>query len=114
MRTSKTKKTISRRSVLTGGAGALALTALPVSAFAGLQGRVLSSTSRRPRSYTLAKHLCENVHEKMATKLDAIMCDSLIGYEEQEFAFANAHCPGCGNHVHPAATSNSITTGAIV
>ncbi len=74
------KNIISRRDVLvTGVAGATALTLGGASAFAG----------------------CNQDHKKMAYRLGALMVDPALSLAEKRRIQANAKCPSCGTAIEP-------------
>ena len=103
---------VSRRSVLSGGtATALAISIFPNKVFAMPFGTANSiDNSLLPQSRagkTLAKYLCENVHEKIAVKLDNVIADPNIDGERTALALMEARCPGCGERVHPKTSAIS-------
>ena len=105
---------ITRRSVLAGSAatmGAVALGAVPSTAFAiptGLRTPAPVPVAGKSRGETtLAKYLCESVHEKIANRLDAIIADPAVDGEQTALALMEARCPGCNGRVHPAKSSLS-------
>ena len=105
---------VTRRSVLAGSAatiGAVALGALPSTGFTmptALGEPALHPMGAKSRGETtLAKYLCESVHEKIATRLDMIIADPAIDGEQTALALMEARCPGCNGRVHPATSSLS-------
>ncbi len=91
-----------RRQVIAGSAAALAISGMPAgTAFAAIK----DGTKRRGRRNiepTLAKYLCESVHQPMRHRLDAVIADPKIDWEGTETELKQAHCPGCGEKIHPA------------
>lgn len=107
------KRGMSRRAVLagSGAAGAaLALSAVPGAA-AVMRKEVPAAfaavPARRsvPRRATLARFLCDRVHEPMAHELDRIIADPSLDGEATAMALIEARCPGCGKRVDPATRS---------
>lgn len=103
------KNNISRRSVLSGGVAAVAMSVIPTKVFAlpSSMARDIGSKLSRPRhgNKTLANYLCENVHSKIAARLDHVIADPAMDGEQTALALMEARCPGCGERVHPQ-TSN--------
>jgi len=102
---------ISRRSVLGGISASLALTTVPGTAFSfsGRAGSSMASSARkRCGEPTLAKHLCSEVHGKIASRLDRVIADPTIDGEQTSLALMEARCPGCGERVEPATARISV------
>lgn len=105
---------VTRRSVMAGAAasiGAVALGTIPSSVFAMpttlVKPALKSMAARSKGETTLAKYLCESVHEKIAIRLDAIIADPAVDGEQTALALMEARCPGCNGRVHPATSSLS-------
>ncbi|MGB7286387.1 MAG: hypothetical protein WBC71_05605 [Salaquimonas sp.] len=101
------KRHISRRAILAGSAGAVALTALPSSVFASVGTFLAINGKAKSFEPTLAKFLCQSVHHKIANNLDEVINDPTIDGERTALALMEARCPGCGDRVHPAKSSLS-------
>jgi len=89
----------------------LALSAVPgtASAFSGstLAGEAIRIKKRRGEP-TLAKYLCDEVHGKIAARLDRIIADPTIDGEQTSLALMEARCPGCHQRVEPATARISV------
>lgn len=102
---------VTRRNVLGGLSAGLALTAVPGVAysFGGTIRPVPGSVIKKPRAEaTLAKYLCDEVHGKIASRLDRVISDLTIDGEQTSLALMQARCPGCGERVEPATARISV------
>lgn len=112
MAASKKPNSISRRSVLAGGVGALSAFAIPNIAFGAVASPIVKIARTRPTESTLAKFLCESVHDKMAANLDATMESAEFAQADLKLAMHHTKCPGCNEHIHPTQSFDAFNLGA--
>ncbi len=93
---------MNRRQVIAGSAAALAISGMPAEMAVNVIKEGTKRSGRRNIEPTLAKYLCESVHQPMRQRLDAVIADPKIDWEGTEAELKQAHCPGCGEKIHPA------------
>lgn len=98
----KTDARLSRRQVLAGGVAASVLSGLQFSTAQGFAMTGSIRKARKPCEPTLAKYLCDAVHEPMSHKLDQVILDPSIDWRATKETLDDAVCPGCGGRVYPA------------